>query len=293
MKKRPLFSRLYRAFLYRIINSPGLFNLFERFGIHITVADFYSPIPTIRELPQEIYRRTSPCHGINFSRDRQASLLTDIFSRYAREEEFPKNPGLSRVDAAVLHCMIRHYKPGRIVEIGSGESTRFIAAAALKNQNESAPPEVRIIDPYPRYPELKDHPAITEFLTEKVQQIPTDILIDTDLLFIDSSHVSKIGSDVNHLIFDVLPQLKKGCLVHFHDILLPREYWRDWMEGAHYFWNEQYLLQAFLTFNDRFSIVWAAHFMQEVDPEGIKSIFPFFEITRHRLSSFWIQRMEK
>src|SRR5690606_25994821 len=102
--------------------------------------------------------------------------------------------------------------------------------------------------------------------------------------------VSRIGSDVNHEMFEIVPRLPLGCLVHWHDIVLPTNYWRDWTEGGTQFWNESYLLHAFLMFNDRFRVRWAARYMQLLHGDRLKARLPFLG-DHHRLTSFWIERI--
>jgi hypothetical protein len=154
--------------------------------------------------------------------------------------------------------ILRHFKPKRIIEVGSGFSS-----AVIIDTNEiffDGEIQVRFIEPFPdrlnwflsgtRKPE---HYFLHE---KKVQQVPDSeflALEENDLLLIDSSHVSKLGSDVNHLFFNILPKIKKGVIVHIHDICYPFEYPEPWVKEKR-FWNEAYLLRSFLTFNDHYEI---------------------------------------
>ena len=88
----------------------------------------------------------------------------------------------------------------------------------------------------------------------------------------------------------LFPRLKKGCLIHFHDILLPGEYWKEWVKGNKWFWSEQYLLQAFLQFNSDFEIIWASRYQHLNNGLMIKDVFPYFEHESHRITSLWIRR---
>src|SRR5207253_7978771 len=127
-------------------------------------------------------------------------------------------------------------------------------------------------------------------IRKPVQEVSLDLFDAADLVFIDSSHVSKIGSDVNYEILEIVPRLKPGAVVHWHDILLPRNYPRDWMEHGNQFWNEAYLVHAFLLFNSAFRFLWASAFMQEHHADVLTRQFPYFRVD-HRLSSLWIERM--
>ncbi len=115
-----------------------------------------------------------------------------------------------------------------------------------------------------------------------------------DILFIDSSHVSQIGSDVNYLCLDVLPRLQKGVYVHFHDIFFPKHHPREWLIDKRLFWNEQYLLQAFLCFNDSFEIVFSNYYMNLRYPEKMNTIFPEPDGFKdyHHPSSIWFKKIK-
>jgi hypothetical protein len=109
-----------------------------------------------------------------------------------------------------------------------------------------------------------------------------------DVLFIDSSHVAKIGGDVTYLYLEVLPRLKPGVVVHIHDIFFPKEYPRAWNMEEFRFWNEQYLLQAFLTFNSEFSVLLANSYLAARHMDGLKEAFPTSPWWGG--GSFWMQR---
>lgn len=109
-----------------------------------------------------------------------------------------------------------------------------------------------------------------------------------DILFIDSSHTVKIGGDVNYLFLEVLPRLKPGVIVHVHDILLPFDYRRDWVMEQFRFWTEQYLLQAFLTFNSEFEVLMANSYLSYYHQRDLKATFtssPWWGG-----GSFWMRR---
>jgi hypothetical protein len=213
--------------------------------------------------------------------------LEEVFAPYAGEVPFPENVGLSPADAAILHAMIRHYRPAKIVEVGGGESTGFSGRACLLNRMQGASIHFTAIEPYPRGG-LAATPGLDRLIEQKVQDVPLDVVTDSDLLFIDSSHV-KTGGDVNFLYLEVLSRLRPGCLVHIHDILLPGEYWRDWVIGRRLFWTEQYLLHAFLLFNSEFEVLWGSRFMQLRHEQRVQSAFPCYR-PNHRITSFWLRR---
>src|SRR5206468_3938156 len=133
--------------------------------------------------------------------------------------------------------------------------------------------EFTSVEPYPNPTIRAGVPGLTRLEPKKVQDVPLSFfqqLEANDILFIDSSHVLCIGSDVQYEFLDILPSLKPGVVVHVHDILIPREYHRKWvMEGR--FWGEQYILQAFLAFNDSFEVLWAGQYMHLTHPDKLRA----------------------
>jgi len=267
------------------------FGFFERcFGLHVTPADFYSPIPIVSELPESVYGSISECRGIEWNERHQLELLASIVSRYSTEFVPQQNTGLTLVDTFVLYAMIRERKPKVMIEIGAGDSTHISLCALDRNRADGYESTLYSIEPYPR----KDIQAIQrkgfELFISKVQDVDVELLSSADLLFIDSSHVSKIGSDVNYEIFQLLPRLQVGTLIHWHDIPMPKDYWEDWVRHGNMFWNESYILYAFLLFNSSFSIRWASQYMYLRHFESLQEQLAFLR-ANHRLSSFWVERI--
>jgi len=285
-----IIRHFFRKASPRLHRALKIFQIGEFFGFHIVPDHFYYPIPSTRDLDDTLFERKSECVGLDWNLTTQKQYLNEVFPQYALEVEFKPNPGLSLTDAAVLHTMIRHHKPRKMIEIGSGNSTRIAASACLMNEKEGMPCELIAIEPFPNQDLEKGFPGLTELRRQKVQSIDVEEFMDCDLLFIDSSHMAMIGSDVLYEQLEILPRLKKGCLIHFHDILLPGEYWKDWVKGMHYFWSEQYLLKAFLLFNNSFEVIWASRYMHLRDSAAIRGVFPYFEPEQHRITSFWIRR---
>jgi predicted O-methyltransferase YrrM len=233
---------------------------------------FYSPIPAQRELRRDSARifKEWPrgLSGLDLREDAQRLLLEKFIEMYA---DLPfgdvpndglrygyKNEAYSYSDGIFLNCMLRHVRPKRVVEVGSGYSSCMLLDTNERWFGNSI--GCTFIEPYPKllYSLLKpgDQERI-EVLPNRVQDVEPSVfasLQENDVLFIDSTHVSKIGSDVNHLFFDVLPALAPGVYVHFHDIFYPFEYPRNWAEQGRG-WNEIYLLRAFLQYNSEFEVV--------------------------------------
>ncbi len=291
--------------LYRILFSIG-----HKVGFHITRNNFYSPLPDTRNLPATLWSKTSDLLGVNLNEERQLGRL-DIFESQFRKEykEFPReatpipfqyhvnNHAFESVDGELLYCMIRHFKPRRFLEIGSGNSTFLAAQAILKNVSEDPTNscDLTAVDPFSSQVHQQGFPGLSTVLRCGVQELPFsrfEQLEPNDILFIDSSHILKIGSDVQYLFLEVLPRLPKGVVVHVHDIFLPAEYPKEWILKKIRFWNEQYLLQSFLTFNDFFEVLWAGNFMHLKHPGRLEKAFPSYSRENRRPGSFWMQRIK-
>jgi len=263
------------------------------FGLHITRAHFYSPIPTVGELKPEVFSRTNDCPGIDFDAPGQLDRLAYVSGKYLRAYTPRQNSGLAQVDAFVLYAFIREKKPKNMIEVGSGESTMIALAAIRKNAEEGFACKFTAIEPYPKAYLQKIEDRDFLLIAKKVQDVDMSVFLETDILFIDSSHVSKIDSDVNYEILNIVPRLKVGAMVHWHDIMIPAEYPRAWIESTTQFWNESYIVHAFMLHNRAFAIRWASKYMQLLHPMQLYAAVPFFvpEDPNEQLSSFWVQRV--
>ena len=282
------------------------FPIWQKLGFHITPNHFYEPIPDTRELKDELWTRHSDLVGIEINEERQINLLTLFSSKFKDEyETFPRfktsiphqyyvnNGSFGPVDGEILYCMIRHFKPKRIFEVGSGYSTYLMAQAILKNKEEGNECELTVIDPYPNKTVATGFPGLSRLIRTKVQDVPLskfNELEENDILFIDSTHVLKIGSDVQYLYLEVLPRLNRGVIVHVHDIFLPAEYPKKWVLKEYRFWTEQYILQAFLTFNSCFEVLWMASYMHLKHPEKLEEAFSSYDRESNWPGSFWMRR---
>jgi predicted O-methyltransferase YrrM len=187
--------------------------------------------------------------------------------------------------------MIRHFKPRRMIEVGSGMSTLLAAEAIRKNEVEGYSCSFTAIEPYPRQFLRHGVPGLTELLEAKVQSVPIErfcALEANDIVFIDSSHVVKIGGDVVYEFLELLPRLKPGVIVHYHDIFLPAEY-PSWVLDDRRFWTEQYLLQAFLAFNSAFEVLMAGSFLHIHHSADLKAAFSSYDPANVWPGSFWMR----
>jgi len=298
----------YYQFFVRATLSRS-FGFWERLGIHIVPNHFYQPIPDVRYLDNHLWETPSALVGIDMDEQSQAELLSEFYGAYKHEYDlfptsktgrpydyFVNNGGFESVDGEILYCIIRHFKPKRIIEIGSGNSTYLSASAIQKNKEEDPKYtcELTAIEPYPNKVLQDGFLNLSNLIKEPVQNIPLSIfkeLSENDILFIDSSHVLKIGGDVQYEYNEILPRLNKGVLIHIHDIFLPFEYPKKWICQDHRFWTEQYLLQAFLTYNSAFKVIWAGHYMHWKHPEFLEKSFRTYRREKTRPGSFWMKKV--
>ncbi len=298
-----------RATIELILESDNL--PFLRFA---PPGHFYSPIPNIKELkatsdaghsgsPQEIL-------GIDVNMEVQHALARE-FVTYYNELPFPEqkqneyryffdNAFFSYGDGVVLYSMMRRFKPKRVVEVGSGFSS-----AAMLDVNDrffNGNIDFTFVEPFPDrlLSLLKKHDEDRcNILRARIQEVSHDLftkLQENDILFVDSSHVAKTDSDVLRLLFDTLPSLNRGVILHFHDVLWPFEYPSGWLDEGRA-WNEAYILRAFLQYNSAFQILYFnsmmevhyGDFMRREMPLAMKT--PSSVVTPGN-TSLWIRKIQ-
>jgi predicted O-methyltransferase YrrM len=264
---------------------------------------FHSPVPDLEEVrahDAEIFDRPAELAGIDLRDDAQLALVEEL-GRYAADQPFGAEPtdGLRYHydndffgwgDGLVLHCMLRHLRPARVLEVGSGFSSALMLDTAERFLDPA--PELVLIEPNPE--RLKgllrdgDLDRVT-LLSKPVQQVDRavfDRLGPGDVLFIDSSHVTKIGSDVNLLLLEVVPRLGPGVHVHVHDIVWPFEYARKWVYQGRA-WNEAYLLRALLVGNPRLRIEFWSSQLAACHQERVAAALPLWR--RDSGTSMWLE----
>jgi hypothetical protein len=251
---------------------------------------FYSPVPSLKEVRRHkvsIFQVPRSLPGIDL-RDSEQLRLLEIFARdYYKDQPFGEQPAervtyyfrneaFRHCDAIMLHCILRHFRPRRVIEIGSG----FSSCVTLDTNRLFLNNAIRctFIDPYSDVMASlrRGDVAGLNIIAKRAQDVPLELfaeLEDGDILFVDSSHVSKVGSDVNHIIFNILPVLRRGVHVHFHDIFYPFEYPESWILSGRS-WTEAYLLRAFLQYNRGFEIELFANYLIPFHRDFFKEHMP-------------------
>jgi hypothetical protein len=201
------------------------------------------------------------------------------------------NPAYAWGDGSILHAMIRHLRPRRIIEVGSGWSSACSLDTVERFLDNSC--DLTFIDPYP---ELAietvgvSRPGVL-IIDRKVQDVDFaifDALEENDILFIDSTHVLKTGSDVAVELFEILPRLKMGVVVHIHDMFWPFEYPESWVVAENRSWNELQAVRAFLYENSAWDIMWFTDYMMHVERPLIETTCP--RVLRNSGGALWLRR---
>jgi len=281
----------------------------EEFESKITASEFvppghfYSALPSTQEREDFISAGSlefDEIPGLKLNADKQFALLKK-FKTYHSECPFAEpqdgplryylsNPSYAYTDGLTLYSMIRQFKPRRIIEIGSGYSS-----CAMLDTNDlffNSNIKITFIEPYPELLQsmLKPDDDREIIIPKRVQDVDNRIFADlgeNDILFIDSTHVSKLKSDVNEILFEILPELKKGVLIHFHDIFWPFEYPKEWI-GEGRAWNEAYALRAFLEFNDSFEIIFFSDYLHKFQHRWFQENMPL--CLKNKGGNIWIRK---
>jgi len=250
--------------------GPGMRRRVEDGGFMLLPADFNSPAPLLKELDHSfegaaaLYDKIFDLAQIRVSLQAMAAFATEFDPPQSGDEQtasefFWGNTHFGFTDAVAYYAMVRDRRPTRILEIGSGSST-LVADAAIRKNGMG---EVVCIDPYIR-PAIARLDSVTQTIKRPVQEMPLvkmqELVATADLLFIDSTHTVKIGSDCVYLYLVLLPAITKPLLVHSHDVFLPFGMPVQWAKERQHYWNEQYLLYAWLLHNARARVLFGSAF---------------------------------
>ncbi len=277
---------------------------------------FYSPIADTTALARDrrrIWPESPHISGVDFNDASHVALLTEAFPKFIQDYDYPEsesepepkanagaavpsffsgNDQFSWLDARALFVFLRHFRPRRIIEVGSGFSSLLMADVNRRFGGGAI--EITCIEPYPRQFLMDGVTGIARLVRQPVQEVEHALFEELqagDLLFIDSSHVAKTGSDVNHLYFEVLPRLKPQVLVHVHDIFLPHDYPQAWAIDENRSWNEQYLLQALLMYSSGFRVRFGCAYAFHRFPELVSRALALPGGRAFGGGSFWIERL--
>jgi len=292
--------------IYKLLKKYGMFNFplnvraFTKVGIYPIQDHYYNP--------QFVYSENFDANKkrnlhLDFHIENQLASLSSLnfieeLSSFQKEGNplsknfYLNNPSFGPGDADLYYLIIRNLRPKKIIEIGSGFTTLISLKAIEQNKKSGEKTNLTCIEPFEFdwLTQLKD----IELIRERVENISLEVfkqLDENDILFIDSSHIIRPENDVLFEYLEILPQLKKGVLIHIHDIFSPRHYRADWLTKDLRLWNEQYLLEAFLYFNDSFEIVYSLNYLKN----------DYFNATQKVLSnlseqdqpgSFWIRKIK-
>lgn len=242
-------------------------------------------------------------HGIDFRPEKHVEILTTWFPEFLPHYAYPDegdpnaptsfyslNDQFAWLDARALYVFLCKLRPARVIEVGSGFSSLLIADVNERLLDGAC--DFVCIEPYPREFLKRGVSGVSRLIQERVENVPLSEftrLDRGDVLFIDSSHVAKTGSDVLYLFFQVMPMLKPGVVVHIHDIFLPAEYPKQWVIEQNRSWNEQYLLQALLMYSTRYRVLFGSAYAAATHPDDV--VAALARDDGHGMSggSFWIE----
>jgi hypothetical protein len=251
---------------------------------------YYSPLidnDAVRAMQERIWPASPVLMGIDLRNDYQKSLLSTEFPNYAPDFLYPQskeqcantcdfyiqNDQYTGLDALALFCFLRTFRPKRLIEAGCGYSTLLSADVNRRFFNGGL--DITCIEPYPADFIRQGVPGVAKLFQQKIEEVPLDLystLEAGDFLFIDTSHVAKTGSDVNHIYFEILPRLKPGVIIHIHDIFFPDDYPKKWVIDDGRGWNEQYILRALLMFSNAFEVLFGCYNAYFKFPDLIRAL---------------------
>lgn len=299
------------AVLLKLVRRLGIWrmpiskSIFNQVGIYPVRDHYYEPMFNYPARLHHSLRDERNLPGINLNDSVQLGWL----SRFHYAEEllrFPRtssdatsyfydNPNFAEGDAECLYSLIRECKPRRIIEIGSGFSTMMARAAITQNQKEDKDYQCRHICVEPYEMAWLEKLGGLEIIREQVESLDKELFLElgeNDILFIDSSHVIRPQGDVLCEYLEILPILKQGVLVHIHDIFTPFDYLDRWLLDEVKLWNEQYLLEAFLSNNEQYEIVLALNYLAHRHTDKLEEKFPMLRGKAAQIEprSMWIRK---
>jgi hypothetical protein len=275
--------------------------------LYVPLGHYYSPITDSDETTRHFDRSEAVdvpgnLPDITLDRDEMIRLWREL-AAYMRDAPFAAQPqdglrygylngSFGRGDGLVLHAMLRHFRPKRLLEVGCGWSSACTIDTVERYLDGET--ELTFVEPYPElFHRLTGGSELaTRLIQDRLQDAPIDMvdrLEANDVLFIDSTHVLKTGSDVCRYLFELLPRLKPGVLVHIHDMFWPFEYPRAWAIDESRAWNELYAVRAFLAGNPNWQILLFNDYLARFAPEAIRDTFP--EFSQNPGGALWLRKL--
>lgn len=305
-------AAVWKSIKHRVSASPKL-QAWLRYALDseepfFPSGHFYSPVVDRREAAAQadaLWPDAPPeILGIDFDPEGHQRIIDnvigpllagfDYFDQASRSDSPlafpPDNDQFGGMDALMLYCFMRYCAPKRIIEIGSGYSTLLMRDVNRRYLDGAV--RIECIEPYPQA-FLRDPAIGVELRVDPAQAVPLDVFSELaagDILFIDSSHVSKTGSDVNHIFFEILPRLADGVIIHVHDIFLPQEYPKEWVLTGRRSWNEQYLLRALLMGSTDYRVLYAVHYASLRFADRLNMLIDKRVLPQQAGSSFWLRK---
>lgn len=275
---------------YGVQRFPLHLKAFLKIGVFPVNNHYYEPR---LDYPEDFDTANKRDLRLNFRIEEQLLALQSL-EKYTRELSSLNvyHATFGAGDAEMYYLMIRSRKPKKIIEIGSGQSTLYALKAIARNNEEGYKTQLICIEPFEQ-PWLNDFQELT-VIRQPVEEMKLSFfqsLGENDILFIDSSHIIRPGNDVLFEYLELLPVLQKGVLIHIHDIFSPRHYRKDWLTELYRFWNEQYLLEAFLYYNDVFEIRFSLNYLKKDYYEELKRICTQISPSDEP-SSFWLEKIK-
>jgi hypothetical protein len=267
----------------------------QRLGFDILPRHLYSEIPDIRALKNHgSWKEPFSMIGVSgaafepqltfvgncLTPDVVAHLITtDVYAAACRDNG---SPGYGRVEADILFAYIANHKPAEIFQIGCGVSTALCVAAA---RYAGYSPRITCIEPFPTplLIRLAEQGSIRlERIRAQLIDLSSIEALSADVLFfVDSSHTLGPAGEVSRIVLEMLPRLKKGAVIHFHDILFPYDYAPDILKDALFFQHESVLLHAFMTYNARFSILASCSMLHYGAQQALRTLLPNYSPAQH------------
>jgi len=293
------------ALILRFVRRVGVNNMnlslriLDFVGILPVRDHYYEPLTNPKNLRHSL-RDDRELPGIDMNIPGQLELLSsfcysdelvELSQKQITKHSFDfNNPSFLSGDAEYLYNIIRYYKPRKIIEIGSGYSTLMASQAILKNKQDYENYDCKhiCVEPYEMdWLEKLENLEVIRKLVEKTDIQLYEDLCENDILFIDSSHI------IRYEFLQILPILSSGVIVHIHDIFTPKDYLDEWLIRQRKLWNEQYLLEAFLSCNKQYKVIGALNFLKHHYPDKLSEKCPILakQLIEREPGSFWIKKV--